>query len=610
MLVRALSGVAALACLVALEAHGAQRLEQAELFVGESRPTADAHGVMVALPDSWDRAKDRQGRDGWYRIGVTVDEAAPEGYALYVPRAGNRLAIWWDAKEVATFGVPTSEGEGDYAKQPLWVRLPADLVHRGANELLVRVHAEPIRNGGLSPVWFGTEAELLPRYESHRRWLVDGSLAVASVAAVLGLLALGLWGRQRDVVYFFFGAASLLWALRVGNVLIIDPPLPRPVWETLIAASYGWYIAFICRFALDVLGASPRIVRAALWVYVAVDPLVCGLAQLVESSTLWTAWLGVNLAVAASVAVVVFREAYTRPRMESILLAIAASAGIAAGARDWIAYRLNPHAYGDFSITRYVSLFFTVAMAWILVDRFVRAMRAYEDLNRDLANRVARRERELIEQFALAAERERAQVLAEERNRIMRDMHDGLGAQLVAALKFAEHERPDSGNLVQQIRECLDTLRVAIDALEPIDGDLATVLGALRYRLAPRFAALGVELGWDIDDLPRLDWLTPGTVHHVQKIVLEAFANVIKHARATRVTVRARHDSARGRVRVELEDNGAGFDAQTRLAGRGLSNMQMRAEAIGGELEVRSGTTGTTLAVSLPLQMVAGAQAR
>ena len=589
------------------QASAAQVLTQAEFFSGAEPPPASTRGQPVALPDSWDLMPDREERHGWYRVTVTAESSVNERQALYIPRAGNRLAIWWNGARIADFGVPEAHAAGDYAKQPLWVSMPAALVRSGQNELLVHVYVEPGRHGGLSALRFGPESELQPMFASHHRWLVDGSIAVASITFVLGMLALGLWWRQRDVVYFFFGAASVIWALRVGNVLVIHPPLPRLAWETLIAMLYGWYIAFTARFTLDVLNATRPAIRVALWVYVAVNPFVCALSQGMEIPELWSAWLGVHLTVAIGAALVVYREAFTHPRSESLLLAIAGTAAVGAGARDWTYYWLHPDGYSSYSITRYVQLFFTVAMAWLLVERFTRALRGYATLNRELAGRVAEKERELIRQFERAAEQDRVRLLAEERQRIMRDMHDGMGAQLVSALKIAERGGQDVTVLANPIRECLDAMRLTIDALHPTGGDLGTVFGTLRYRLAPHLAGLGIDLSWEVEELPRLAWLSPGSVQHIQKIVQESFTNAIKHAGATRITVCARHDVARNTIHVEFRDNGVGFDPHAPHAGHGLANLRARAREMGGELEFRSGNPGTIVAFRLPVHPDSGA---
>jgi signal transduction histidine kinase len=82
------------------------------------------------------------------------------------------------------------------------------------------------------------------------------------------------------------------------------------------------------------------------------------------------------------------------------------------------------------------------------------------------------------------------------------------------------------------------------------------------------------------------------------RILQEAFTNILKHARAGRVSVETGVASPSPQVFVRVRDNGVGFTADRK--GHGLSNMQRRAEAIGGALELVTSTTGTVLTLLLP----------
>jgi len=98
--------------------------------------------------------------------------------------------------------------------------------------------------------------------------------------------------------------------------------------------------------------------------------------------------------------------------------------------------------------------------------------------------------------------------------------------------------------------------------------------------------------------------LDPDVETHMYRITQEALNNTMKHARANNVTVMLeRHD---GQLILIIEDDGAGFDpsavARPRKSGRGLGLMGMRERAslIGGNLEIESGSAGTTIFVRVP----------
>jgi signal transduction histidine kinase len=151
----------------------------------------------------------------------------------------------------------------------------------------------------------------------------------------------------------------------------------------------------------------------------------------------------------------------------------------------------------------------------------------------------------------------------------------------------------DAQALREHVQLALDEMRMAVDSLQPANDDLATVLATLRYRLHPRLEAAGIGVVWDVAELPELRELSPNAVMHVQRILLETFTNVLKHARATLITVRARMREDGSGVRLQIADNGVGFQADSgaqgpgrRRGGRGLDNMRSRAAAIGASLHV------------------------
>jgi signal transduction histidine kinase len=571
----ALRGVALVPLLIATvlfasAASGTQRLNTALL---ESAGTASS---TVRLPDPWDKADPPRRGAATYRLAFEL-ETPTARHALYIPRGGNRLEVAVNREVLARRG-DLAKADSDYSKLPIFVPIPASVLRTGGNEIVLRVAADAGRGGGLSEVWVGPEAEMRDMYEERMRWLAGGSLAVASMCAILGLLALGVAWRLRDRVYAIFGAASLLWTLRTLHVLVAEPPVPLAVWDSVIGTAYGWYVGLLCVFTLDVLEIRARWVRLGLTAYGIATPFVSVAAHAGGIPALWTNWLLLMTLVTTAVAIALVVQTIRKPRSSLVVLSLAGLIAIGTGLRDHFLFRRAADAYGSFSISRFVALGFMLALAWILIERFGAAMRAQAN-----------------------ARREREQVLAEERARIMRDMHDGLGHQLVGALSMAERGELSSGDMAREMRECLDQLRLAIDQLDPVDDELSTLLGHLRFRLESRLARVGLAIDWDVEELPRPAAWTPTKAAHLRSIVLEAFTNVIKHAGARRVALRARHDRDARTISIEIADDGRGVQDRGGTGGRGLSSMRSRAEALGAQFMLAPATPGTRISLSLPL---------
>ncbi|MFC7047945.1 ATP-binding protein [Emcibacter nanhaiensis] len=182
--------------------------------------------------------------------------------------------------------------------------------------------------------------------------------------------------------------------------------------------------------------------------------------------------------------------------------------------------------------------------------------------------------------------------VAEERQRIARDMHDNIGAQLMSALHNRDSSRKDA-----MIRETLTDLRDIInDHSRPVL-TYEEALADLRLEASERLAAAGIELDWFIDVEGTL-LVNPRIVHGLRSIIREAISNILKHSGARKVSV-ALNFSDTG-YSVKISDDGTGLSQIPGKGGNGLENMHTRVTALGGILEFPETKSGVTLHIKLP----------
>jgi signal transduction histidine kinase len=238
----------------------------------------------------------------------------------------------------------------------------------------------------------------------------------------------------------------------------------------------------------------------------------------------------------------------------------------------------------------------------IMVRRYTAAIHAVHQLNANLAQRLQAREAELQRFYTAQREAAHRQTLVDERQRMMQDMHDGMGSSLRTALLAVQAGRLDAPMVADVLKDCIDDLKLAIDAMEPVQADLLLLLATLRFRLGPRLEAAGIALRWEVGNVPELDWLDPRNALHILRILQEAITNIIKHTRATeiRVATAVQGDD----VVVTLTDNGQGFDVASGLAspGKGLNNQLHRAQAIGAVIDWESSPAGVCVRLRLPVR--------
>lgn len=239
---------------------------------------------------------------------------------------------------------------------------------------------------------------------------------------------------------------------------------------------------------------------------------------------------------------------------------------------------------------------------------------AFGSADRKLLDDLARQAGVAVHALQLTADLQRSRerlvgAREEERRRLRRDLHDGLGPHLasqtltldaartlmpsdpVAADRLLDELRGHIQSAVADIRHLVYELRPpALDDL----GLAATLSdGARRYHDA------GVRIEIDVPEpLPPL----PAAVEvAAYRIVQEALTNVVRHAGAATCVVSMRHDEGAGQLRVEISDDGRGFPSSHR-AGVGLASMRERATELGGSWAIESRPLeGTRIRARLPL---------
>jgi PAS domain S-box-containing protein len=202
-----------------------------------------------------------------------------------------------------------------------------------------------------------------------------------------------------------------------------------------------------------------------------------------------------------------------------------------------------------------------------------------------------------------AAERlrtEKQSMLVLERERMTREMHDGIGGLLVSTIAMLERGRSKPSEVVETLRRALDDMRIAIDSLDPTTTDLPTSLGKLRARLEPLLRRNGIALCWQVEGVPGLDAYPPEQTLHFLRIIQEAVTNAVRHAKPSEVGIRIRA-AAGPALSVEIHDDGCGFAMDAVSGGRGILHMKARAEALDAELRFDPGDPGTRIEMRVPI---------
>jgi len=213
-------------------------------------------------------------------------------------------------------------------------------------------------------------------------------------------------------------------------------------------------------------------------------------------------------------------------------------------------------------------------------------------------------------EFALQSEinrMENEKLIATEKLRISRDLHDNIGSQLTFMVSAADNlsfqaKHLESKEKLAAIgsfgRDAMKDLRHTIWAMEQSQGNIDILVSKLREMVnkIPPPPSVKIENEQDLTQP-----VQAAQMLNLFRIAQEAIQNAVKHAEASVITVRFSQESSD--LKMQIQDDGKGFSSTSASSGHGLTNMRSRAASFGGNFAIDSSlNTGTTVTITVSLE--------
>ena len=533
-------------------------------------------------------------------------DAAGTTWSVFLPRFSNGV-------EVAINGVAILDSRRDPTANrpdrntPEIAVIPASLLHVGSNDITVRLFVWGPRRGFLDTVYLGPDAALRPAYETRRLLFVTLPVVFSAWQSILAVILAIMWlMRRHEPVYGVLAAAMVLGVVqafltpplppatssRLAGVLISSAPLESALIVMSAVLFLGWRWP---RYGMLLFVPGFIVVAGGL---LAGPPLPRILFLLLGIPT-----VGFCLVLMACIAAYAVLR---RHDVASFALGCAATIVLTCWAHDMLSvFEIMPNERTFVSRLSYSALLIAIGAG--LTWRFARALNQVDSFAGQLVARVREAEERLKASFAREEARARAAALANERTRLMRDLHDGLGGQLISIVALSERGQ-EGATIADAARAALKDLRLVIDSMDDIGGDLMLALGSWRERAAMQLRPHDIILDWRVatpQGLPLHPELRPWHVIQIVRILDEAVTNAVKHANARHiiVTIETRDDGEGPYGVISVADDGKGFalaDEGMSQTARGLRNMKSRAARCGALLDLSSDASGTRVQLQLP----------
>lgn len=596
--------ICAVAVLAASAAHAAaaptacdgESVQAARRTIANAPPDVAATAA-VTLPDHLPVAACGQQQRITYEIDVS-ECAASAGAAIWLFRVGAPYRVTADGApltllnsramlraELVIGGLfPTQPDVYNGRIPALFALVP------GTRRVSVELQTLPYIPAGVVAARLGAVNQLLPIQAGALEAVVAYADTASGVVLVLGVLALLLWLQRRpDQGLLWLAIACGLWGLRglaYFSHAVYLAPLAFEQFNSINVLLTSAALAMSTGHALRSLQQRHATILGIVVATCVIAFLLSGAMQ-VGAAAVRALALAASFGMVGWLVAVVWRQRRSMARWECATLVGVLLSLLACAIHDlmvvggWLAPSSSSYVFWGFIL---VLIGFAATSAQYVVLTLNRAERANEELERHVASKT----HELEHSYALLRESEQESARAQERGRLLRDMHDGLGAHLMTTLRAVERGALTAQELTRSLQDGLDELRLLMDSTD-MGHYLPTALAAWRDRWDARLLGAGVALEWSIDESLEHVQLTPDCALQVMRILQEAAANIVKHSQATRMKVDARVTITElgATLRIEVIDNGVGIGAgPASAASRGLKNMRYRAEQVSAQVAI------------------------
>ncbi len=508
---------------------------------------------------------------------------------LYLPSHGGKIKVWLDGKQIAE---PRQHLDARLNRNRLVtvVDLPATLIVAGDHQLVI-AQSGNYQGAPLMPIYLGPRQAIGAVSSTH---LTVGPV-IRSLIPFAGVFVTLLSG-----LLIFFSAQPRKYILLAAAIVIqVLIEFDDRIW--LFGHNLRHYAAFTVLIrdmfrALAFIDWLEIKSKHTKWV-LAISCSIIAFYLILDS---WKSITNVelfplisNIYIAETLATAIYFVImmYKNEGRGGVIrhLALGAFAFLITPALAYlIMYDFSAPVEDVFIATNYVNIATAFGIFSLVAGALVGEIVQYRAQTSQIVTMhgiVAGHHLELDQRSKALKESIEQRAVLQERERFTRDMHDGIGGQLLNMLLKARQGGVDASVLQQDIETSIHDLRLVTASLDGNEDGLNAALDNFRARAEGQLAVAGMELDWrcasELSDIA----FGPRETLDILRILQEALTNAIRHAGATRFSVAAKSDNKR--LNLSLADDGRGVDPANTPRG-GLRNMRARVEKLGGTMELVS----------------------
>jgi signal transduction histidine kinase len=515
----------------------------------------------------------------------------------------------YDGGSVSINGVPIAEVQTSTISstvrnvRPYHFPIPPELLRNGTNrlELTWAVRESSI----ISRMLIGPAEVVSKNYERRLFWQNTMAQVAFVYALVIALIMLGIYSlRRHQLSYRQLGMSAIGCAIVV--FVYILPAMPAeifPYWRFLHIVGIAMYSQGAWLFIISEVQPENR------W-YPRLCALVGFLGPAIYLVNFWLndvsfmpdferVWGLLTGADGLYAMLVLGISLYKQPTWRKFIFITTTLIAFGFSIGDILLRSSGNSIFGSLGYSTQISApLWLTALATVLMSDFISSLRNQDSQHKVMAEQLRMQQLKMKTLHETNQLRERESATLQERQRIMSDIHDGLGSQLVTSLALSEKGALSKEQTSILLRECIDDLRLAIDAMSDGENQFEVAAGNLRFRLEPRLRAAGIHLSWKVSRTADAADIPNSATLALLRILQECISNALRHSGAQRIGVNLQTSSRE--FLMTVIDNGCGIHGRQASIGRGINLMQKRARSINARLTIQD-DAGTTVNLVFPL---------
>jgi len=564
---------------LSLQAQNAHiyHINQAKKLISNSQIPPDFNQQSyINLPDHWQHDPQKFYGSVWYQLNLDNTQNINHQWGIYLPEINMNAEVWINDTLIGSGGSMMAPISRYWHSPLMFVFSPSDL-KLDNNKINIRVVAYANEYGQLGRVTLGDRNMINTLYQKTLFNTVNIHIISGLLAGVYFIFMSLIWYKRRDPVFFWGALVCGSWSISSLNLYIIDPIFSELIWEKIMQTSMGWipllFFFFIRR--LNNLPYSSKF-EGSILIGAGIFNLV-----LMTSSQQYLFFISRNFHLYTMVwglisILIVFYAWLKNKRSTQLSMVVAFTLIAISGIHDIMVQNKVVESGKTFWLDYSVPIILLM-IGYLMVTRFLAAVKHSENLNKELESRVNKAQQKIASNYEKILHLETEQASNHERERIYRNLHDDMGSKLLSLVYKADND--DIGNLA---RDALKDLRSIVSKEPKKKYLLNDSLELWHKETLKRCIDARFKCEWQQQGFTK-DWLLNTEQHqNMQRLQSEAISNIIKHSAGNLISIaiKCRFNC----LQISIFDNGDYADLTHWQEGRGISSMRFRVKQLLGKI--------------------------